>query len=205
MPVRLRITLLFSLFAFIILGVVCSSIYYFSYQTRLNGIKTRLTNRAITTARLLSQQEIFDKEVVRQIDSLTTISLKRKTVQAYDYQNQRIYTYSDQPGDTIHIDREILNNARVKGNHYFVTQGREGIAYHYIGNNARIVIVTTAEDVDGKRYLADLLKILLVSLLVGCVIVLVSGYVFSRSLLSPLKKNIRRCCRNFCAKLSQAN
>ena len=59
MPVRLRITLLFSLFAFIILGVVCSSIYYFSYQTRLNGIKTRLTNRAITTARLLSQQEIL--------------------------------------------------------------------------------------------------------------------------------------------------
>ena len=188
MPVRLRITMLFSLFAFIILGIVCSGIYYFSYQSRLNAIKTRLTNRAITTARLLSQQEIFDKEVVRRIDSLTTISLQKKTVQAFDYQNKEIYTYSDLTGDTLQINKDILNNARVNGNYFFETGGKEAIAFHYVDNNARIVVVTAAEDVEGKQNLATLLKILLASLLVGSIFVLISGYFFSRSLIQPLKK-----------------
>jgi two-component system, OmpR family, sensor histidine kinase ArlS len=188
MPVRLRITLLFSLFAFIILSIVCGGIYYFSYQTRLNAIKSRLTNRAITTARLLSQREIFDKEVVRQIDSLTTISLQRKIVQAYDYQNSKVYSYSDSPDDSMSIDADILDNARVNGSYYFKAQNREAIAYHYVDNNARMVIVTAAEDVEGHRNLASLLKILLVSFFVGIVFVLVSGYFFSRSLMQPIKK-----------------
>jgi two-component system, OmpR family, sensor histidine kinase ArlS len=104
MPVRFRITLLFSLLVFVILSIVCTSIYYFSYKARINTIKTRLTNRAITTARLLSQRELFDQSLVRKIDSFTTISLKNKTVQAYDYQNKKIYNYSDLPGDTLNFE-----------------------------------------------------------------------------------------------------
>jgi len=188
MPVRLRITLLFSLFAFFILGIVCGGIYFFSYESRLTAIKNRLTNRAITTARLLSQQEIFDKEVVRRIDSLTTISLQNKIVQAYDYQNKRIYDYRDVPGDSLRLTKEILDNARVNGISYFVRGKKEGIAYHYTDNNTRIVVVTAAEDVDGNRNLSTLLKILLAALLVGIIFVLVSGYIFSRRLLLPLKK-----------------
>ena len=68
MPVRFRITLLFSALAFVILSLVCAGIYYFSYKARIENINTRLTNRAITTARLLSQREIFDKELIRRID-----------------------------------------------------------------------------------------------------------------------------------------
>src|SRR5215203_495085 len=108
MPVRLRITLLFSILVFIILSFVCAGIYYFSYTARLNTIKTRLMNRGITTARLLSQQEIFDREQIRRIDSLTTISLFNKTVQAYGPGNRRLYLYSDVPGDTLTITSTIL-------------------------------------------------------------------------------------------------
>ena len=85
MPVKLRITLLFTLMVFTILGIVCASIYYFSYKSRSEAIKTRLSNRAITTARLLSQSEIFDRELIQRIDSLTTLSLKDKSVEAFNY------------------------------------------------------------------------------------------------------------------------
>lgn len=188
MPIRFRITILFSLFAFIILGVVCGGIYYFSHQSRLNAIKTRLTNRGITTARFLSQHEIFDKELVRRIDSLTTISLKNKTVQAYDYQGNLIYRYTDVPGDTLKVDNDILESAKVGKSHYFKIEDREAVAYHYTGNNARFVIVTAAEDVEGIRNLANLVKILMIGLLVGFILVLLCGYFFSRSLLKPIKK-----------------
>ena len=188
MPVRLRITLLFSLFAFIILSIVCGGIYYFSYQSRINTIKTRLTNRAITTARLLSQREIFDQQVIRRIDSLTTIALKNKTVEAYNHRNEKIYAYSDVPGDSLNITDETLDNARVHGNHYFLPGDKEAIAYHYTDNNARLVIVTAAEDVDGLNNLSALLNILLASFFVGLLFVLVSGYFFSNSLLRPIQK-----------------
>ena len=188
MPVRLRITFLFSLLAFVILSGVCISIYYFSYQQRLSNIKSRLTNRSITTARLLSQKEIFDEKLLNLIDSSTTISLRRKTVQAYDFQDRKIYEYSDVPEDTLQVDNEILDEARVKGSYYFVSGNKEAVAYHYTDHNTRIVIVSAAEDADAKENLSNLLKILILSFLVGNIFILVSGYIFSGRLLQPIKK-----------------
>lgn len=188
MPVRLRITLIFSLLVFVILSMVCSGIYYFSYQARINNIKTRLTNRAITTARLLSQKEIFDRALIQRIDSSTTLALKNKTVQAYDYQNKRIYRYSDLPNDTLHIDEAILDDTRVKGRVFFTEGDKEAVAYHYTDNNARMVIIAAGEDVEGKNNLYSLSRILLLSFFVGNIFVLISGYFFSRGLLLPVKK-----------------
>lgn len=99
--------------------MVCGGIYYFSYSARITTIKTRLTNRAITTARLLAQKEIFNQGLIRRIDSLTTIALKNKTVQAYNFQNQKTYSYSDVAGDTLNVDNNILEEARLKGSHFF--------------------------------------------------------------------------------------
>lgn len=188
MPVRLRLTLLFTIVVMVILCIVCGSIYYFSYTSRINTIKTRLTNRAITTAKLLGQEKTFDQKIIKQIDSLTTIALKDKTVQAYDYQNNKIYSYSDIPSDTLNIEQEKLNDARVKGIIFFSIADKEVVVYHYTDSNARIVVVSAAKDVDGKRNLYILFKILLISFLGGNVIVLITGYFFSTGLLKPVKK-----------------
>lgn len=188
MPVRLRITFLFSLLAFIILSIVCTGIYYFFYQSRIAHIKTRLTNRAITTGRLLSQREIFDKELVQRIDSSTTIALKNKTVQAYDYQDRVIYRYSDVPGDFLKINLQVLKNARLNDDYFFNVGQKEAVAYHYTDNNTQLVIVTAAEDELGRQNMKTLLNVLLLSFLVGNVFILVSGYIFSKRLLLPVKK-----------------
>jgi signal transduction histidine kinase len=188
MPVRLRITLLFALLVFIILSIVCTGIYYFSYTARLDTIKKRLTNRAITTARLLSQKEIFSQRLVQRIDSLTTIALTNKTVQAYDYKNNKIYNYSDLPGDTLNISNDILDDTRFKGNIYFSVRNKEAIAFHYVDNKSRIVIISAGEDEDGQETLSRLLKILVISFLIGNIFVLAVGYLFSRGLLQPIRK-----------------
>lgn len=188
MPVRLRITLLFVLLVFIVLGIVCTGIYYFSYTARVNTIKTRLTNRALTTARLLSQREIFDQGMVQRIDSSTTISLKNKVVQAFDHQNQTVYDYADNPGDPFTVSAEVLDDARVKGTVFFEQGKKEAVAYHYTDSQSRIVVVSAAEDVDGRQTLDTLLKILLSSLLIGIILVLLMGYFFSAGLLQPVKK-----------------
>ena len=188
MPVRLRITFLFSILVFIILSLMCAGIYYFSYTARLNTIKTRLMNRGMTTARMLSQREIFDRELVRQIDSLTTISLVNKTVQAYGYGNRRIYTYSDVLGDTLALNSSLLANARLKESIFFTLGKKEAVAYHYVDARSDIVVVTAAEDVDGMASLQNLAKILIVSFLVGNIFVWVIGYLFSTGLLRPVRR-----------------
>ena len=188
MPVRLRITLLFSLLVFFILSLVCAGIYYFSYEGRIQTIKSRLTNRAITTARLLSQREIFDRDLVRRIDSSTTLSLKNKVVQAYNDQNRKVYNYSDVSGDTLRITPELLEKARPEGSFYFIRGKKEVIVYPYGSPGPGIIVVTAGEDVEGKETLARLRDILLLSFLVGNIFVLVSGYVFSQRLLRPIKQ-----------------
>lgn len=187
MPVRLRITFIFSLLVFVILGLVCSAIYYFSYTNRLNNIKTRLTNRAITTARLLSQSEVFDRALMHKIDQATSLAMKDKTVQAYDYRNQRIYAYSDSAVDTIAIEREILNDARINEQVYFRSGKKEAIAYHYTDRDNRIVVVAAGTDEEGQAVLNQLKLILLLSFCGGVIITFAVGFVFSKTLLKPVR------------------
>ena len=81
MPVRTQITLLFTSLVFVILGMVCISVYYFSYTSRIDTIKTRLMNRAKTIGRLLSQSEVFSNELIQKIDSATSIAFTKKVIQ----------------------------------------------------------------------------------------------------------------------------
>lgn len=188
MPVRLRITILFATLVVIIVGILCTSIYYFSYSTRINTIKVRLTNRAKTTARLLAQKEIFDQQLVRRIDSLTTISLKKKIIDAYDYKNRKIYSYSDIPGDTLYVDLKWLNDARRKGSLYLELGHKEAVIYFYEDMFNGIVVICAAEDTEGRQELSNLIDILLVSFLTSIILVIVIGFIFSTRLLQPIKK-----------------
>src|SRR5687767_7766217 len=188
MPVRLRITLLFLILVLIILGMVCGGVYYFSSEDRVHAIETRLTNRAITTARLLGQKEIFDQRLMQRIDSLTSIALKNKTVQAYDLQNNKFYSYSEILGDTLHIDPDILEAARNNESQFFEVDKKEAVAYHYTDNNASILVVTAGEDEDGKQRLRTLKNILILTVLAGTAFILIFGYIFSARLLLPIKK-----------------
>lgn len=188
MPIRVRLTFLFLLLVFGILSIVCSCIYYFSYQARLNTIKTRLGNRAITTARLLSERERFDMNQVLRIDSFTTISIKDKVVEAFDEQNQTIYRYSDLPSDALTIDSASLEEARKNGQHFFLIGRREALAYHYSRAGWDMVVIVAGEDTEGKLALHQLRNILLVSFLGGNILVLIVGYFFSGGLLRPVKQ-----------------
>lgn len=188
MPVRLRITLLFSTIVFVILAIVCGSVYYFSYTRRIKTFQTRLSNRAITTARLLSQSDVFSNKDIQEIDSATAVIMRNKTVQAYDRLNNKIYSYSDLPGDTQSVNPAILNEARIKKSLYFISGDKDAVVYYYTEANNPLVIVIAAYDLDGKNKLRQLKFILLLSFMSGILIAFAGGYIFSKRLLSPIKK-----------------
>lgn len=188
MPVRGRITLLFGSIVLLILLIVCGSVYYFSRTERAKDIKLRLVNRAITRARLLRHPNLFDQNQLRIIDSSTMMSLKDKTLLAYNYLGEKVYSYSEEPEDSLTIDNSILDDARVRGTVYFRIGKKEAVAYHYVDDNMRVVVVAAAYDELGLIKLQHLRNILLFSFLTGTIIAFAGGYFFSGRLLRPIKK-----------------
>jgi len=189
MPVRNRITLLFTLLVVGILTLVCSSVYYFSYTNRIKDIQTRLANRAITTGRLLSQGGIFDQPLIRKIDASTSVAMKDKIVEAYDNDNHRIYWYADSAVDTMHLDTTVLARARAsKESVYFKQQTKDAIAYYYNDGDACFVIVAAAYDEPGNEKLRHLRLVLTLSFIGGILTSIIGGYLFSISLLHPLRR-----------------
>jgi two-component system, OmpR family, sensor histidine kinase ArlS len=187
MPVKLRITLLFGSIVLLILLLVCGSVYYFSVTERRNEMQDRLMNRAITRARLMGQHN-FDQSLLRTIDSATMMSLKYKTLQAYNYLGEKVYSYSDEPADTLSVDNQVLDEARVKGILYFRIGQKEAVAYHHVDPNKRIVVIAGAYDEVGLEKLQQLRRILWTSFLSGSLIAFAAGYFFSGRLLRPIKK-----------------
>jgi len=187
MPVRIKVTLFFALIGFAILTLVCTAIYYFSYVNRKKNFDTRLANRAVTTARFLVQSEIFNRELIQKIDAATAVSMINKTTQAFDLDNNRIYSYSDKKGDTIIMSQAILDNAKTKQYTYFTVGDRDVVAYHHADNNNDVIIITAAYDLDGNRNLQQLGYVLLTCFVGGLLITVVGGYFFSASLLRPIK------------------
>jgi two-component system, OmpR family, sensor histidine kinase ArlS len=188
MPVRLRITCLFTLLALMILGIVCYAIYYFSAASRLNTIKTRLTNRAITTAKLLTHSGQVDQRLMHRIDSLTTLSLKRKSVLAYDQSNELVYYYSDASGDSVYVTNDMLLQVKEQGVLYFTDGKKEAIAYYDPQHSGQITIICAGEDEEGHKTLQQLEIILIFSFISGTLLSFAGGLFFSRGLLKPVSK-----------------
>ena len=147
-----------------------------------------MTNRAITTGRLLSQTGVFDRKLIRKIDASTSVAMRDKVVEAYDSLDRRIYSYSDSPQDTIRTDRHAIDGARTKGSVYFTTGAKDAIAYYYQDENNRMVIIAGAYDEAGNEKLRHLRLVLSLSFIGGILISFIGGYLFSISLLYPLRR-----------------
>ncbi|HEY4207711.1 MAG TPA: HAMP domain-containing sensor histidine kinase [Puia sp.] len=186
MPVKVRITLLFSLLVLGILTLVCASVYYFSYTNRIQDVQLRLKNRAITTGRLLSQSGVFDQKLIRRIDEATSLAMKDKVVEAYDRGGRMIYRYCDNPSDSILVDSETLVRARQRGNIYFVRGNKDAVAYYY--KDTDLVIVTGAYDEPGSEKLRHLRMVLSLSFIGGLLSAIIVGSFFAVSLLRPLRR-----------------
>lgn len=188
MPVRLRITLLFLLIVMFILGLLSTGIYFFTYENRRNTINTRLLNRAHTTERFLSDRDVFDEELMLQIDSLTLIAISKKAVQAFDAKNRIIYSYKEDPADTIAVKPDLINLARKNGVVFYAFGNKEAVAFSNVARHSGLVVVTSGEDLDGKENLRSVLQILIASFFAGNLLIIISGYFFSGRLLDPVGK-----------------
>jgi signal transduction histidine kinase len=110
-------------------------------------------------------------------------------VEAYDAFDKRIYWYSDNTADTIRTNRPIIDRARVeKAPIYFKQGAKDAIAFYYRDENSSFVIIAAAYDEAGNEKLRHLRLVLTLSFAGGILISVIGGYLFSISLLRPLRR-----------------
>ncbi|MBO9631870.1 MAG: HAMP domain-containing histidine kinase [Chitinophagaceae bacterium] len=188
MPVRIRITVLFGSIVFVLLALVCGAVFYFYYTNREHDIRRRLTNRAITTARMLQQPEVFDPHVLQKIDSSTAMTMKKKVMEVYTEDGGLVYRSSDQPADSISFDPSVFESVKKKSPFYFLSNRKDVVAWRPVDSTQGIVIISAAYDEDGLTKLGQLKIILWLCFGGGVVAAFVAGYIFSERLLRPVRQ-----------------
>jgi signal transduction histidine kinase len=166
------------------------SVYYFSGLNRENDFRKRLRNRALTTVNLLLKVEGIDNALLRRIDETTVITIQDKSVVVYDNRNQEVYVYTDTGIIPVRVNGAALNKARKSGEFLFKEGGREALVLDYADNHKKYTVVAAAFDRDGMAKLSQLRFILAMCFISGTLITFITGLIFSKGIVAPIKSII---------------
>lgn len=171
-----------------ILLVLSVAVYYFMSLDRKEGFYKRLKSRATNNAELFIYFGDSSQNVLRRIDANAVPLLPKKSVRIFDTLGNVLYAYDNPDAIPFKIDSSLLLNEREE--RYFFNDARDGIVMFYGKAERQFIIAVQAYDEDGWLRLAQLRKILLASLLVGIMVTMLVGWLFSSQLVRPIAQII---------------
>ncbi|MFT3936329.1 MAG: HAMP domain-containing sensor histidine kinase [Chitinophagaceae bacterium] len=191
MNIRVKITLIFTLLVMGILSLVSYSVYYFSEQGRNDVFKLRLQAGANNRANLFAILGDNKLDILRKMDSSSTALISQRALVIYDNGKSPAYEYYGTGEKPFAITGKMIEEVKVAKNKFFKIGELDvcGILHTY--NNKSITAFYMGIDVDGRKRMDDLKRILLSSLLAGVIITIMVGYVFSTQLVKPINRIIR--------------
>lgn len=187
MKIRNKITLLFTLLVTSILLVLNLSVYYLTSADRKEIFRTRIKGRANNNAQVFDYFGDSSIYMLRKLDTASLVIMPQKTVVIYDTTGTPLYQYHAPNADTFTMDKERLKDVIQSGEKFFTLGSRDGVMIRYTNAEKVFVIVVAAYDEDGWLRLSKLKKVLTLSLLIGMLVTLITGYVFSSQLVKPIK------------------
>lgn len=191
MQIKYRITLVYTVIVTVIVLLLCGSVYFFSYQNRLAHFNERLLNKAVSTVELL-QIEDFNPEYIAKINQASPSSLTRKSLTVYDYKYDETFSISDSNAAPLLIKENMLDITRKVKAYYFKVDDRDAVAIHYVDKMYDYIVAVAAYDESRVEWMNKLRTILIISFICSIVIVLVTGYIFSLSLVSSISTLTQR-------------
>lgn len=190
MNVRTRLTLIFSVIVIVLLSGISLSIYFFSADYREDDFYQRLRNKAINTAKLLIEVEEVDVELLKRIERDNPTNLPNERIVIFNYKNEELY--SSDIGDSIVVDRSLLDQIRLEKEVRFTDGNYEALGFLYIEKFDRFTVIAAAEDIYGLGKLKNLRNILLLTFGICIVVVPISGWIYVGRMLSPISNMVRQ-------------
>lgn len=180
--------MLFTLLVTAILLVLSVSIYYFMSLDRKAGFSKRLKSRATNNAELFVYFGDSSLNVLRRVDANAIPLLPQKSVRIFDTLGNVLYAFDNAGAKPLELDTSLIFSTRDE--RYFYDGLRDGIVVYYSKPERPFLVAVQAYDEDGWLRLAQLKKILLISLLVGVLVTMLVGFVFSSQLVRPIAQII---------------
>lgn len=187
MKIRNKITLRFTLLVIAIISLFSIIIYILSAQYRHEQFYSRLTDRALTTAKLLIDVQEVDSNLLKIIDK-NSIVLPFEKVEIYNFTGKKIYSSIE--NDTSFISKDIFNKIQTQKEVRYNFGSNEVLGIYYVTKAGEFVIVASAYDKYGKNRIKHLQTILLIGLFFSALITMISGWFFSGNVLKPILKVI---------------
>ncbi len=187
MSIRYKIALLFAVLVTFLLISSGIFVYFFSAKERQNTFRDRLRNRALATAKIYSSITDNNYDVLNKMDAAAVASLYDRSISILNYTDAYDYIFSDTPGDSLILAKKVVEQIKINTEYFFNYKGRTAFAFHKTDNNNNFILAIAASDSDGKKYLAQLQRILIVAGLSGTLLSFITGLLFAKGLIRPIK------------------
>ncbi len=190
MKLSLKINLLFTAIVSGILLLMAFIIYNVSRQKIHDDYRQRLLVRAARTASMFNLLKNDTLEVMKSIDASISPNLANRNINIYDAQNRQMYEYHEDSSSMLIPEPGWFETARAEGHAFYSKDSKDVCVYLDERENGSNIIMVAAENISGKEYLANLQRIFRIFLPAAILFTLATGFIFSRSIIKPVKETI---------------
>lgn len=186
-----KLNLLFAAIVSAIVLIIAFLIYTISRQTLENDYRQRLKTRAARTAQLYTFFRSDTTNLLKSLDANAPPALFNKNINIYDDNRNILYEYHDEGTQKLALDFEKFTDAAESGEIFYTVSGKDVCLYYHADPVMNLTVLVAADNLAGKEYIRSLKRIFLLFFPAAVIIALAAGYLFSRSIIRPIKETIR--------------
>jgi two-component system sensor histidine kinase ArlS len=187
MKLAFKINLLFTSIVSCILLGMAFLVFGLSKENINRNFQQQIKSRAARAAYLYNLFRNDTTNLLKSLDANSPPVLFNKNIGIYDEGYKELYKYHDQNVAEIKPDTAWLSEAKENGEYFVSVREKEvGIFFH---DNAVLVLVA-AENIQGRAYINNLKKIFIIYFPIAVIVTLFAGYLFSRTLIKPIRQTI---------------
>jgi len=190
MKLTIKVNLLFTAIVSGILLVVALIIFNVSRQNVASDFRLRLKTRAARTAYFY---HLFKNDSINLLKSLNANAptfLFKKSINIYNEQRELLYQFHDQSASISSVTSEEFKKLTPGSAIFYKTNESESCLLYDITSRPGIIVLVNAENLPGKQYINDLKRIFLIYFPGAVLFTLLTGYLFSRNIVRPVKETI---------------
>ncbi|MBT1708396.1 HAMP domain-containing protein [Fulvivirgaceae bacterium PWU5] len=190
MNIRSRLTLLFFSLVIVVLSAICLSVYVLSDNYREEDFYRRLRNRAVNTAKILTEVKEVDATLLRRMEQNNPASLPNQYIIIYDDHGEEVYRSGGVP--PVEIEADILEQAKAKMEVSFQKNNTEGCAFIFDNVGKAYTIVAIATDIYGRDALQNLRNVLTGTFCISVILVSILGWLYAGRVLRPISRIVNQ-------------
>jgi len=181
------------LFTFIVSGILLGMTFLIFNLSRRNvheDFQQRLKSRAARASYLYSLFRNDTTNLLKSLDANIPAALFNKYISIYDTAYRELYEFHDPEVSKIKTDRNWLLQAREEGESYFRLGEKDVCAFYNSKETYPVIVIVGAENLAGKAYINNLKNIFIFYFPVAVMVTLIAGYLFSRTIIKPVRETI---------------